>query len=95
MRARAFTIGFCFGLLPFIVANIHGYRSLSRWIYSSSCFDCGGAFGFPLEMFGYTGFISSWFVMWGGLTANLVIALCAGLVAGLVCRRLFGGPRFR
>jgi hypothetical protein len=94
MRSRAFIVGFGCGLFPFIVANIYSYHRLSQWIYSPTCNDCGGAFGFPAEMFAYTGFFSHWSVLWGGLAANLGIALFAALALGLICRRAFGKHGF-
>ena len=94
MRSRAFIVGFGCGLFPFIGANIYSYHRLSQWIYSPTCNDCGGAFGFPMKMFAYIGFFSHWYVLWGGLAANLAIALSAGLAVGLLCRRAFSKPRF-
>jgi hypothetical protein len=95
MRSKAFEIGFLGGLLPFVVANVYSYRRLTQMIYRRGCDDCGGAFGLPLEMFAYNGFIGRWSILWGGLTVNIILAMGVGLVVGWVCERVFKPGRLR
>ena len=85
MRTGAFRIGFAIGLLPFIWFNIYSYNHM----YKVDCGDCFVFFGFPFYLYRTGGFANSTIILWNGLIANVVIAICASIFAGWVLKRSF------
>jgi hypothetical protein len=89
-RLGVVAIGFTIGLLIFISANVVSYRRRNPnplWT------DLPESFGFPFTLHASSGFGGA-SIIWSGLIANVLIALCGslflGLVAGLVFKRLVG-----
>jgi hypothetical protein len=81
---KSFGIGFAIGLLPFIWLNIYTYDHM----YEGSCDDCFVFFGFPLYLYQTGGFAGPTTILWDGLIANVVIALCASACTGWILKRL-------
>jgi len=84
MRFSAFGIGFVIGLLPFILINISSYNRM----YIGGCDDCVVFFGFPFHLYQTGGFAGPTIILWDGLIAYVVIALCASVFAGWILKRL-------
>lgn len=86
-RAWVFAIGFVVGLLIFVSANVMSYRQM---LQGPVLTDAPTAFGFPLKLHASSGFGGEW-ILWSGLIADILIAVCGsailGLVAGLVFKK--------
>ena len=83
MKRGFFIIGFVFGVVLLVAANIYSYR-----VVEEPCIDCSVPFGFPLPSGRFGGFITSTDIWWPGLIANAVISFVPGLVCGWVFTRL-------
>lgn len=82
-RDKSFGIGFAIGLLPFIWFNIYSYNHMDSVI----CPDCSVSFGFPFYLYETGGFFGLTIILWKGLIANVVIALCASICTGWILKR--------
>jgi di/tricarboxylate transporter len=74
---KAFTFGFCCGILSFIALNIY---SLSA--NYGGCLDCYGDFGIPFIL-GDSNIKFGQFI-WSGLIADLIFAIISSFIIGLV-----------
>lgn len=83
MRTKLFLAGLAVGLAPFVAANVYGYLSMGS-TGSAACNDCSVSFGFPFALWVEGGFVSVKRVLWAGLLADVLIALAAGVILGLV-----------
>jgi hypothetical protein len=82
MRPKLFLVGLVIGVAPFAAANIYDYRRMGSH-GGGSCDDCSFSFGvpFPLRLEG--GFVGVERILWGGLLADVSIAVAAGVTLGL------------
>lgn len=87
MRAKLFIVGLAVGLAPFVAANVYGYLSMGS-TGSAACNDCSVSFGFPFPVWVEGGFVSVKRVLWGGLLADLLLAVAAAFLLGLVLAML-------
>lgn len=85
IQTGAFGIGFAIGLLPFVWGNYYSYKRM----YEGSCNDCFLSFGFPFDLYetggGWGGARG---ILWSGLIADLVLALCVATCIVWVFKRL-------
>jgi hypothetical protein len=83
MRVRLFIIGLAAAVALFVAANVYGYLSMAS-TGRAACPDCSASFGFPFAVWVEGGFVSVRRVLWGGLLADALVALAAGVALGLV-----------
>lgn len=85
-RLWVFTIGFTIGLLIFVSANVVTY---CRMIGEPPILtDVPTSFGFPFKLHVSSGFGGA-SIIWSGLIANLLIAVCGSAILGLLARLVF------
>lgn len=84
-RMGVFAIGFTIGLLIFISANVVSYR---RRIPNPLWTDLPESFGFPFTLHASSGFGGA-SIIWSGVIADVLIAVCANATLGLVCGLIF------
>lgn len=75
-----------------MAANIYGYRRMG-FHGGGRCDDCSFSFGFPFPLWVEGGFVGAAHVMWGGLLADAVVAMGAGLLLGLALMTVAGARR--
>ena len=92
MRTRLFLVGLAVGLAPFAAANAYGYLGMGS-TGSAACNDCSVSFGFPFALWVEGGFVSVRRVLWAGLLADVLIALAAGVILGLLFVTAAGARR--
>ena len=84
-RTWVFAIGFAVGLLIFVSANILSYRQMLRGTVLT---DVPVAFGFPFKFHASSGFGGEW-ILWSGLIADILIAVCVSAILGLIAGMVF------
>ena len=91
VSTKQFLVGFTGGLLLFVAVNVRSYWMNPCFYEHGWCgfgfpFECG--YGFP---FGPTArllpFDSK--IMWGGLVANVLVAVMASVLIGILSNKLF------
>ena len=92
MRAKLFIVGFVLGVAPFVAANIYDYRQMG-FHGGGSCDDCSFSFGFPYPLWREGGFVGVELILWGGLLADVAIAVAAGVTLGLALAAVAGACR--
>lgn len=88
MRSKTFTIGFLLGLASFIAVNFYSYTQMSM-----PFLDGAMSFGVPFALWQFGGFVSIARVLWPGLIADILIAVCGSLLLGWALEKLFDVPR--
>ena len=83
MRSKRFIAGFVAGFALPAAANLYSYLRMGT-TGRADCNDCSVSFGFPFPLWVKSGFAAVSDVLWGGLLADALIALGAGLVLGLL-----------
>ncbi|HEX7316169.1 MAG TPA: hypothetical protein VF297_19840 [Pyrinomonadaceae bacterium] len=83
MRIKLFLVGLAIGLTPFVAANVYGYLRMGS-TGSAACNDCSVSFGFPFPLWVEGGFVSVKRVLWAGLLADVLIAVVAGVILGMI-----------
>jgi hypothetical protein len=81
VRTKSFLVGFCFGIVGFIVANIL-YGHPEQRGEGKICFDCYETYGFPFEMHEYGTIAHLDQYIWSGVIANLTVAIVASVLLG-------------
>ena len=81
VRDKIFSLGFTLGILIFITFN---YLNYLHNVCSDTVDDCGWSFGFPFHFYSEGGFFTFREIIWSGLIANILFALIASLLIGLV-----------
>ena len=84
-RPWVFAIGFAVGLLIFVSANVISYRQMLRGTVLT---DAPTAYGFPFKFHASSGFGGEW-ILWSGLIADILIAVCVGAILGLIAGLVF------
>jgi hypothetical protein len=84
MWGRGFIIGFLMSPLIFLVANLYSYYRMRR---EPVLIDTTVSFGLPFRIHMSGGFVGD-SILWPGLLINILIAICLGIILGLVSRRL-------
>jgi hypothetical protein len=92
MRYKSFLVGLAVGLVPFVCANVYGYLSMGS-PGGAACNDCSVSFGFPFPLWVEGGFVSVKRILWGGLLADLLIAVVVGVTLGLILSTFPGARR--
>lgn len=87
MRVKSFLVGLLVGLAPFVAANVYGYLRMGS-PGSAACNDCSVSFGFPFPVWVEGGFVSVKRVLWAGLVADVLVAVSAGVILGLLLATL-------
>jgi hypothetical protein len=85
VRRNAFALGFFTVLLFLIAANIYSFIYTHR---SEGMPHGELEYGFPFKWY-VDAYLRS-YLLWDGLVNNILLALVAGLVMGLICKLLFG-----
>jgi hypothetical protein len=83
MLSKRFIVGFVTGFGLLAAANVYSYLRMGT-IGRADCDDCSVSFGFPLPLWVKGGFVGVSDVLWGGLLADALVAVGAGLVLGFV-----------
>lgn len=85
LRSKAFTFGFFGGLLLFVAANLYSYFRMAEYPSMDDGFvDCG----VPFKLYAYGGFFGHSVILWQGLLADVLIAICMSIILGWVIERL-------
>lgn len=90
LRSRSFALGFLIGLLLFAAANIYtsypGYASKSNnnGVAVTEEFDALKEFGWPFRLHRSGTILHLDEILWKGLVADIVIAVCVSAGIGLV-----------
>lgn len=84
MRIRVFYIGFFGSLLLFVAVNIYDYYRMNEPVL----IDGSVKFGLPFKFYMSGGFTGS-AILWNGLIADVVIAVCASIIIGWASEQLF------
>ncbi|HEX6185154.1 MAG TPA: hypothetical protein VFZ44_14805 [Pyrinomonadaceae bacterium] len=83
MRSRRFIVGFVVGSALPAAANLYSYLRMGT-TGRADCNDCSVSFGFPFPLWVKGGFVGVSYVLWGGLLADALIAVGAGVALGLL-----------
>ena len=86
-RSTIFLAGFVSGLLLVIAANLISYYRMKA---EPLLIDAATGFGLPFRLFAISGF-GGGVILWGGLIANILLALCVGAALGWIAVKLYGG----
>ena len=78
MNSKIFTVSFLIGIVCFVALNIYSYSNVVDPMCSFP-----NEFGVPFTLGTYGGFVTTTHILWGGLIANLIIALCFSCVLAL------------
>jgi hypothetical protein len=84
MKSRPFILGFLATVLLLCAVNIYSYYRMPA---ESTMADGFVYFGLPYRVYAYGGFFTHSVILWSGLIANVLIAICVGLAAGLILQR--------
>ena len=84
MKSRIFKAGFLSGRLTLFIINIFSYYSM---VSGSVMNDANIEFGFPFKLYASGGFSGN-SIVWHGLIADLLVAICAGVIFGLLAVKL-------
>jgi hypothetical protein len=88
VRSKKFTIGFFCGLSLLVVANIYSYyRMDDQPIMSHGFVNCG----VPFKIYEYGGYWTHSVFHWGGLVADVAVAICLSFMLGGAFEKLFVG----
>ena len=83
MRSKRFIVGFVAGFALPAAANVYSYLRMGT-TGRADCDDCSVSFGFPFPLWVKGGFVGVSDVLWGGLLADALVAVGAGLLLGFV-----------
>lgn len=83
-RSTIFAAGFFGSLLLFFAANLYSYYRMRN---ASVLIDAYVDFGFPFKLYMTSGFAGE-NILWCGLVANISIAICVGIILGLVSKKI-------
>ena len=83
MRSKRFIAGFVVGFALLAAVNLFSYLRMGD-TGRADCNDCSVSFGFPFPLWVKGGFVGVSDVLWGGLLADALVAVGAGLVLGFV-----------
>lgn len=74
-----------------IAVNMYGYNRM----YEAECFDCIQGFGFPFRLYESGTILHLERILWHGLIADVLVAISAGAVIGLLFHffKKVRGPR--
>jgi len=84
MRSKPYLLSFLAVFSLFIGANYYSYIRMGYGF----CDDCFITFGFPFELWGEGGFVTSRTILWSGLIANLSIAVGASILLGWALNKI-------
>lgn len=88
MNSKIFTVSFLIGITCFVALNIYSYSKVVDPMCSFP-----NKFGVPFTLGIYGGFVSTTNILWDGLIANLIVAICFSCVVALAVvkvRRFLG-----
>jgi hypothetical protein len=88
MRSKPYLIASVAVFLLFIAANYYSYIQMGYRF----CDDCFITFGFPFGLWGEGGFVTVRRFLWGGLVANVSIAVCASILLGWALKKILSRP---
>jgi hypothetical protein len=81
-RFAAFGFGFVSSLAWFAWVNFDSYSNM----YKAHCYDCFVYFGFPFDLYQTGGFAGPTKLLWGGLIADVAIAMIVSAIVGLLLK---------
>jgi hypothetical protein len=81
IRTKAFAVGLFSALFLFTALNVYSYTKMSE----EECFDCVKAFGFPFRLYESGTILHLDKILWLGLLADVLIAICVSVGIGLLC----------
>ena len=84
MHSKIFSIGFLFGITLFIAVNVYSYAYANP-----PCCDFGRAFGVPITLGSYGGFVGGLHIKWSGVIADMLIATGASYILGFIVESIF------
>ena len=84
MHSKTFAFGFFGGLLSFVAANLYSYFRMADYPSMDDGFvDCG----LPFKLYAYGGFFGHSVILWQGLLADVLIAICTSVILGWLIAR--------
>jgi hypothetical protein len=101
VRSKSFLIGFSVGLLLFLAANIYTYDDgagvfrVDSAARMTECFDCLKRFGWPFRLHQSGTIMHVDELLWMGLSADILIAVCASTIIGALTHLLFNARNWR
>ena len=75
MNPKIFIISFLSGVVSFVALNVYGYGK----VFDPMC-SFPVEFGFPFTLGTYGGFVTTTHILWSGVVANGIVALCLSFV---------------
>lgn len=88
MNKKTFGIGVILGVAVCIAFNIYSFTQIEYL-----CLDCPVSYGLPFRIAEIGGFARPVSILWGGLIANLLIYIGAGILLIAAGKTLFRKPR--
>lgn len=83
-HSRIFAVGFLCGIAIFIGLNVYSYSQANP-----PCCDLSASFGIPFPAGQYGGFVTATYILWGGVIANMFVALAGSYILGWVVEKIF------
>lgn len=87
MKLNVSKLGFCSGLLLFLLANYYNYKDNQKSL--ARCDDCSLSFGVPFEMYRMDGFAGISHYFWTELVANLFAGLVFSMGLGTLFQKVW------
>jgi len=75
MNSKIFTISFLSGVISFVALNIYSYSKVVDPMCSFPV-----EFGVPFKLGTYGGFVTTTHILWSGIIANGIVALCSSYI---------------
>ncbi len=83
MNSKIFKISFLIGIVSFVALNLYSYSKVVDPMCSFPV-----EFGVPFTLGTYGGFVTTTHILWSGIIANGVVALCSSFVSAWAIVRI-------
>jgi hypothetical protein len=83
MNSKIFKISFLIGIISFVALNLYSYSKVVDPMCSFPA-----EFGVPFTLGTYSGFVTTTHILWSGIIANGVVALCSSFVVAWAVVRI-------
>lgn len=84
MNSKIFIISFLNGLVSFVAVNVYSY---SKAVDPMCSFPV--EFGLPFTLGTYGGFVTTTHILWSGIIANGIVALCSSYILAWVVVKIY------
>ena len=75
MNSKIFKISFLIGIVSFVALNLYSYSKVVDPLCSFPV-----EFGVPFTLGTYGGFVTTTHILWSGIIANGIVALCSSFI---------------